>query len=387
MLIDHVIAGLSPSAGGPTRTVLQLTDALAERDDARVRLITQSAMAQAVSGSRSPLVERHVGEGHSRLQLALGLPGRTALFGALKSKTPNLLHCNGIWHPLNHWCARTAHQKCIPLVLQPRGMLEPRALGHRALKKRLALALYQRTDLECAALVVATAEQEAEHLRQFGLRQPIAVIPNGVDLHAARTSGEASTRQNDGLRRALFLGRVHPVKGLLHFLEAWAALDAQGWLLQIAGPDEGGHLAEVLAKARQLGIAEGVQYLGALDDEAKWSAYQDADLFVLPSFTENFGVVVAEALAAGLPVITTTGTPWRDLQIHDCGWWVSPTVAGLQEALTDALTSPLQRLREMGERGRAYVQRYDWSHIAGDMLAAYRWVLGRGPQPDCVRTD
>lgn len=387
MLIDQVIAGLSATAGGPTRTVLQLADALALNERTAVRLVTQSAPGKNIVRPRSAMVDFRVGEGRGTLSQALGLPGRTALLGALKSKTPDLLHCNGIWHPLNHWCASVARTCCIPLVIQPRGMLEPWALGHRAWKKRLALALYQRADLESAALLVATAEQEAEHFRQFGLQQPIAVIPNGVDLQAAKTSCNTSTRQHDGLRRALFLGRVHPVKGLLHLLAVWATLDPQGWLLQIAGPDEDGHLAEVLAKARQLGILDGLQYLGELDDKAKWSAYQDADLFVLPSFTENFGVVVAEALAAGLPVITTTGTPWQDLQTYDCGWWVSPTVAGLHAALTDALASLPQRLREMGEQGRAYVQRYDWSHIAEDMLSAYRWVLGQGPQPDCVRTD
>jgi glycosyltransferase involved in cell wall biosynthesis len=271
-------------------------------------------------------VDARIVESASKIRLSLALPGRQALSRALSNKKSDVLHLNGIWHPLNHWASVAARRYGIPIIVQPHGMLEPWALGHRAWKKRLALALYQRRDLEAATLLVATAEQEAEHFRQFGLKKPIAVIPNGVDLKAAKIYKKKPRIDDNGLRRALFLSRIHPIKGLHNLLEAWAAIASQDWLLQIAGPDEGGHLTEIQAKAKQLGISEHVQYLGEFDDEAKWLAYQKADLFVLPTYSENFGVVVAEALAAGLPVITTTGAPWNGLTTHDCGWWVAPTV-------------------------------------------------------------
>jgi len=387
MKIVHVVPSLSPAAGGPTRAVLQLTDALAASDAAQVRLITQSAVGHAIASSNSPLVGRLVGDSRNGLTLALGLPGRRVLTAALNAQLPDLLHANGIWHPLNHWCASTARRRGIPLVIHPRGMLEPWALAWKGGKKRLALALYQRRDLESAALLVATAEKEAEHFRQFGLRQPIALVPNGIDLQGALSYCTVLRERAQGIRRALFLGRIHPVKGLVNLMEAWASVAPAGWHLQLAGPDADGHLGEIRRLSRRLGISEQVQYLGELDDAAKWAVYRQAELFVLPSFTENFGVVVAEALAAGLPVITTTGTPWQDLQTYGCGWWVAPSVGGLNDALSDAMRAPYQCLREMGERGRNYVQRYDWSHIAVDMLDVYRWVLGRGPRPDYVRID
>ncbi|MCF7995745.1 MAG: glycosyltransferase [Chromatiaceae bacterium] len=248
----------------------------------------------------------------------------------------------------------------------------------------MALALYQRRDLETAALLVATAEQEAENLRRFGLRQPIAIIPNGVDLLGGKVASTSEAAARKSLRYALFLSRVHPKKGLENLLRAWAKTQPQDWILQIAGPDEGGHLAQVLALAKRLGISHQVQYLGEFDDRAKWAVYRDADLFVLPTFSENFGVVVAEALSQGLPVITTTGTPWEDLRTYGCGWWVEPSEAGLQQALVKAFGLPAGRLAEMGERGRDYVQRYDWPVIAGQMLDAYRWVLGVDDKPDYV---
>lgn len=388
MLIDLVIPDLSLAAGGPTRTVVQLSTALACCSDTAVRLISQAHTGvDSLLPNHKSAVETGVGYTTSAARLKLGLPGRETLQRALAKKHPQIIHSNGIWHPLNHWAARAARRHAIPLVIHPRGMLEPWALGWHATKKRLALALYQRRDLESAALLVATAEQEAENLRRLGLHQPIAVIPNGVDLQGGRSASCTEAVGPRTIRHALFLSRVHPKKGLENLLMAWANIQPRGWVLQIAGPDEGGHLRQVLALAERLGISEQLQYLGEFDDRAKWAVYRDADFFILPTFSENFGVVVAEALSQGLPVITTTGTPWEDLHTYGCGWWVEPSEAGLREALTEAFALSAGGLVEMGERGRAYVQRYDWSVIAGQMLEAYRWVLGHGPLPECIHLD
>jgi glycosyltransferase involved in cell wall biosynthesis len=391
MLIDLVVPGLDVAAGGPTRTVVQLSDALAECSEAEVRLISQARIGADILLPKRGSVNSCVARTKNAVSLKLGLPGRQSLHSAHVLMRPQILHSNGIWNVLNHWSTDIAFRHGIPLVIQPRGMLEPWALRWRGTKKRLALALYQRRDLELAALLVATSEQEADNFRRFGLHQPIAVIPNGVDLHGGQlvavTGGVKETTRQDMVRNALFLSRVHPIKGLVNLLMTWATINPRHWMLQIAGPHEGGHLREVLALAEQLGINDKVQYLGELDDMKKWTVYRHADLFVLPTFSENFGVVVAEALSQGLPVITTTGTPWEDLRTFGCGWWVEPSEAGLRDALSEAFALPARRLVEMGERGRAYVQRYDWSVIAGQMLDAYRWVLGQGPLPDCIRLD
>jgi glycosyltransferase involved in cell wall biosynthesis len=326
----------------------------------------------------------------SEIELSIGLAGKVALDAAMSRELPEILHIHGLWDMLTHWAASAARKAKVPLVIQPRGMLEPWALEWKARKKRLALLLYQRKDLETACVLVATAEQEAENFRRFGLKQPVAILPNGVDLsHASCDRSQEGFRTrigaSAGVKKALFLSRVHPKKGLTNLLKAWSGLDTRGWILQLAGPNEGEHLAEVLLLARQLGLGDQVQYIGEFNDDAKWSVYANADLFILPTFSENFGIVVAEALAAGLPVITTTGTPWQDLETHHCGWWVPPTVQGLKMALADALSTPAQRLTEMGERGRVYVQRYNWSDIAVQMLHVYSWLLGNASKPDFVR--
>ena len=387
--VAHVVAGLHPKSGGPSRTVIGLCDALARQSELDITLLCQGRLGEPVVPSSVAAMDCRVAQSNSAIALTCGLPVWRELKRLVQTNSPALIHSHGLWAPVNHWAASAAKRSGIPLVIQPRGMLEPWALNHKALKKKIAMALFQRRDLESAALFIATAAMEYESIRALGLRQPVAVIPNGVQFGPAPLPGNTAVAPvpHRPERLALFLSRVHPKKGILNLLNAWALAAPQGWRLQIAGPDEGGHLAEVMALARKLGIDHAVDYLGELAGDAKTQAYLGADLFVLPTFSENFGVVVAEALAHGLPVITTRGAPWADLETFGCGWWVDIGVDPLVHALREAMALRDDERRAMGERGRAYVRRYDWDDIARQTIGVYRWVLGQGPQPDCVRTD
>jgi len=384
--VVHVVASLHPSAGGPSRTVVQLTDALARHAGVDVTLLSQGFAGER-SVSSGGGANRCVLESPSRRALQFGLPVRRELIRLGQSQRPALIHGHGLWLPVNHWTSAFACRHGVPLVIQPRGMLEPWALNHKGMKKRIAMALFQRHDLESAKLFVATAEQEYTNIRALGLRQPVAVIPNGVLMDTALRAACAAMLPEKAERTALFLSRVQSKKGILNLLHAWAAVAPTGWRLKIAGPNEGGHLSEVIALARVLGIDQAVEYLGEVDGEAKTRAYLDADVFVLPTFSENFGVVVAEALAHGLPVITTRGAPWADLETYGCGWWIEIGIEPLVQALREAMALSDDERRAMGARGRDYVRRYDWDGIAKQTIDVYRWVLGQGPQPDCVRTD
>ena len=383
----HCVPSLDPRHGGPSRTVVALADALASQTGCRVGLVSQGWRGAAKVQSEVSRVARIISLSDSWLALSLGLPLRRALtqVGTTGWFSPHLIHCHSVWHPANHWAARAACRWGVPLIIHPRGMLEPWALGQKAWKKRLALALYQQRDLETAAALVATSEMEYLNLRRLGLRQPVAVIANGVNLPALAQAVKVQGRAHE--RVALFLSRVHPKKGVLELVRAWGQVAPAGWRLRIVGPDEGGHWSEVARLVDQLDVGATVDYLGPLEGERKVALYREADLFVLPTFSENFGLVVAEALAYGLPVITTRGAPWADLETHGCGWWIETGVAPLVEALRAAMALSDAERAAMGARGRVYVRRYNWDVIAAETLALYRWVLGQGERPGCVRTD
>jgi glycosyltransferase involved in cell wall biosynthesis len=187
---------------------------------------------------------------------------------------------------------------------------------------------------------------------------------------------EAEKVFRSGPRSALFLGRIYPIKGLLMLVEAWARVRPDGWLLRIAGPDEDGHQKQVEKAVAAAGLGEAVSFTGPVGYQMKKSTFFNADLVVLPSHSESFGIVVAEALAHGLPALTTTGTPWSILPESGCGWWVDATVDGIAEGLRQATTLDPEALRSMGAKGRALViARFGWKRVADLMLSTYESVL------------
>ena len=252
-------------------------------------------------------------------------------------------------------------------------------------RKPVALALFQRACLNDAACIHATSALEAQSVRQAGFTNPIAVIPNGVQVPAdlpTRSAGHHDTK------RALFLSRIHPKKGLLNLIRAWHEVSPIGWELVIAGPDEGNHLREVKAAIQECALQNSVSFRGEVVGDAKTQLYLESDLFVLPSFSENFGLVVGEALACGVPVITTRATPWETLETHQCGWWIDVGLAPLVQALREATSLQSEQLQEMGLRGREFVKtNYSWKQVAEQMLDVYEWVLGRRSPPECVHFD
>lgn len=267
-------------------------------------------------------------------------------------------------------------------MISPHGMLEPWALAHKGLKKRLAWPIYQKRILQRANCLHATSQYEGENLRRLGLTAPIAIIPWGVEVSECGRRGGNFCGQEKSL---LFMGRLHPVKGLPLLLEAWAKVTRRGWKLRIAGPDEGGHQTELQRLVGALGIQDSVEFLGPVWGEAKEQMFLESDLFVLPTYSENFGIAVAEAMAYGLPVITTHGAPWKVLEEEGCGWWVPVSVEGIAAALEDALRKEPEELAGMGALGRKIVaERFAWSAVAEQFLESYRWLLGRGGKPAFV---
>ena len=308
---------------------------------------------------------------------------RPSLVALCKQHQFDVLHDHGVWLPSNHATASVARTNRIPLVVSVRGMLEPWSLGYRAWKKRAAWHLYQRADLCGAKLLHATSNQEAENLRRLGLRQPLVILPNGIDPPAFHLRGKRGSPE----RTAVFLSRLHPKKGLLDLVEAWAIVRPAGWRVVVAGPDEGGHRSEVEARVRAVALQDDFEFIGPVDDSEKWALLGRSDLFLLPSHSENFGVAVAEALACGVPVITTRACPWGGLEQHGAGWWIDVGVPGLVEALRDAVNLSEVRWSSMSAAASSFGGTFAWPRIAEQMLSAYSWLAGRGSRPSCVTVD
>lgn len=332
-------------------------------------------------------VRTHLCSGRNSLSALLrGNSAYESELRLIRRSTPSdlVIHDHGIWLPTNHWVAGMSRSLGVPRVVSPRGMLSPWALGYQRWKKKVAWLAYQHRDLRSATALHVTSEEEAEEVRALGLRQPLVVLPNGVDVPDKTATFTAEA----GERSALFLSRIHPKKGLLNLVNAWSRVRPRQWRLIIAGPDDSGHAKEVERLAAAEGIASQIEFIGSVPDSEKWDLYRRAHLFVLPTFSENFGIVIAEALATGLPVITTVGAPWRKVLQYHCGWWVDLGVEPLAAALKEATDLGPAQLAEMGARGRDLVSReFSWSHIATKMHEAYLHLLGKARRPSMVYTD
>ena len=385
MKVLLTIAGLDPEFGGPSRSVPALAEALA-RNAVSVELFA----CESAAGQGTPRLPDASLVSTRLLPFADRASHWTArsngFFSALRERavTDTVIHDNGLWLPSNHAVVTAARVFQRPLLISPRGMLTPWARQYRGLKKQLAWWLYQRRDLRQAQVLHATSPAEAEGFRKAGFSQPIAVVPNGVELPLLNRKSEIGNRKSE-IRTVLFLSRIHPVKGLANLIEAWAQIKPVGWRVVVAGDDENGHRQELEEMIRQRQLAGQFEFIGPVQGEAKLELYQRADLFVLPSHTENFGIAIAEALAAGLPVITTRGTPWEELETRRCGWWVEIGAEPLANALQQAFQMSDAEREEMGRRGRKLIEeKYTWPAAAQKMAAVYGWMLGHEPKPECV---
>ena len=395
MKILHIITGISRSSGGPSRSSQGLVAA-----ECRAGV---DAWIYPFDGAEPWIegVRKYKPQG--------------AELNAADLAQFDIVHIHGIWSPRLHNVAKMCRAARVLYITAPRGMLEPWSLKQKWLKKRIARWLYQDRDLKKAAALHATAKSEAEQFRRLGFKNRIIISPNGVNVPDCALSTKHQALGTDEKRRALFVSRMHPKKGALELVETWARVKPEGWcceLVYTVNSDEE-HAYEQKVKDRILALGMSYQdkdgaihsltptqdsnfiFTGPLDDEKKWEAYARADLFVLSTYSENFGIVIAEALWAGVPVITTKGTPWKELEDCKCGWWIDlPSVettvksrgqkwttldAALKEALTLHCTttaSDYDSLPQMGRRGHDLVERnYTWSAVCDKMIAGYEEVL------------
>ena len=368
-------AKMSSAAGGLSVSVPGLAHGLDVFDDIEMHVLgTRDPADPEAAMNWGPRVQAFAVAGPASLQRA------PEMKPALEELAPDVIDVQGLWTwtswvSLDHW---RRHHK--PYVITPRGMLDPWARHNSAWKKRLFATFAENAHLRHAHCLRATAELEAEHFRDMGLRAPIAVVPNAMPIP------KLAPRPANQRHQVLFLSRIHPKKGVDVLLQAWAKLQDSHpqWDLVIAGIDENGHEAELKAQAGRLRLQR-VTFFGPVHGAAKDALYRGSDLFVLPTHAENFGLVVAEALAQEVPVITTTNAPWLGLEEKDCGWWIPLNRERLVDSMADAMSRPQADLWAMGARGRAWIKTdFAPEHVAAKMRDVYLWCAGQAERPDHV---
>lgn len=341
---------------------------------------------QLLSKELGKIVELHVATQRSENMLKLEnctvhfLPSWKHIFkmkhkwGKLLNEIkPDVVHCNCCWIPDSALTQKWAQEKGYKVVLTPHGMLEPWILQrHYYTKKVPALWLYQRGAVKKADMVHATAASEKEHLLQLGWNDKIMIVPNGIDVDSIQMKSSWKRTGN-----ILFLSRVHPKKGINYLIEAFAKLDGD-YNCIIAGEGDESYVDELKTLAGKLDISERVKFVGGIYGDEKWRLFREADVFVLPTHSENFGIVVAEALACGTPVITTVGTPWEELNTCHCGWWTEIGTEPTLTAIRSFANCSEQELEQMGRNGRLLVEeKYSAKAEAEGMVRMYKSILER----------
>lgn len=385
MKILQLTSSLSAKSGGPPMVVTRLAAAQAGLGHE----VTLCAYATAPGDAESPVDMERSGGRLTNVRMPRGgslervYPRAGMAF--LRDMLPSfdVLHIHSLWEPICLGASMVARSLGVPYALAPHGMLDPWALSEKALKKKVFLALAYRRMVERAAMVHALSRYEAESIRGLGVRAPIETIPNGVFLEEidplpAKGTFFAARPELKGEPYALFLSRLHPVKGLDVLCDAFALVlrECPSARLVVVGPDWGAQGA-LEAQAKALGVADRVHLTGPLYGKDKFAAMVDASCFVLPSRHEAFSVAIVEALAAGCPPVISEQCHFAEVEGEGAGFCVAREAARVAEPMVHLLRDA--GLREtMGRAGRAMVEaRYTWPRIAAASVEAYARARAR----------
>jgi len=321
----------------------------------------------------------------------------------LETAQPDIVHTHGIWRYASHAVNQYCRKRKAPYIVSPHGMLDPWALKTSEWKKRLISFLYETQHLQEAQCLRSLCKAEADAMRALGLQNPICIIPNGVELPppTAPNTPPWGRFLESNARVLLYVGRIHPKKGLPDLIRAWAGVRKQSvilnqWALVIVGVDQVGHGAELAALSRELGVPVhdtntrsaprgGVLLLGPLYGPEKSAAYRHADMLVLPSLSEGLPLVVLEAWSYGLPVMMTHACNLPEGFAANAAVRIEPNPESIARGLDALIQISRSDLQTIGSRGRALVtEKFSWSRIATDMKSVYEWLLGGGNAPECV---
>lgn len=372
MKVLTFLTSISLKTGGPARSVPMLVKGLAEKGvDITLMIVRSDDMnTHALEGTTAKL---HVLDKYDAAEVE----------AFIMAEKFDIIQIQSLWDPKYHMLVKIAQRHNIPYLITPRGMLEPWSLTQSKWKKKIAMMLYQKSDLNKAACVFTTAEMEAKHVHELGVHVPCSVIPNGIETegYPCRTSIDVVKKQ------VLFLSRIHIKKGIELLIDAWKKIinDFLGWKLVIVGNGEPEYIECLNQRILSLGLTDSVEIKEPVFGSAKLELYQSSSLFVLPSYSENFGMAIAEAMSCGVPALTTTNCPWGILNETKTGWCIDLSVETLEKTLREALSIEPEKLYEMGQQSSKLVfENFNYRNVAARTKELYEWILGKGNKPSHI---
>ena len=376
MKVLFFITSISLKGGGPSRSVPMMAKGLSEAgvDVALLTFYSEDMNTHALEGSSVELITLKDGFVFSEIE------------SMIRERRFDVVQLQSIWSPVYHKMAKICRKLGMPYIVTPRGMLEPWSLQQKSFKKKLAMFLYQKNDLNKAACIYTTADMEAQNVKDLRIKAPCSVIPNGIetDGYPCRTSSAIVKK------RILFLSRIHVKKGIELLIDSWKdlAVSFPEWEVKIVGNGEEEYINELKLKISRSGLEKCIKILPPVFGQAKVELYQSSALFVLPSYSENFGMVIAEAMSCGVPVITSEFTPWGVLNEEKAGWCIALSVEKLIATLREALNKNPEELYKMGQKGAELVRaRYDYRSVAKQTVSLYEWLINSGEKPEFVKLD
>ena len=384
MKVGFLVSSVSREAGGLFESVRGLAKAVTSTNTtANVFGITDTKSAVDLQEWRPLSVETF------RPQFrAWGYSNQ--LVPALLGADLDILSTHGLWKYCSvasqRWNRRTGR----PYIVHSEGMLESWALRNAGWKKRFAALLYEDRHLRSAACLRALCEAEAQSIRSYGMRNPICVIPNGVDLpDLSETPKLQAQSLADDRKILLYLGRLHPKKNLVNLIRAWKQIPDShrgDWVLAIAGWDQAGYERELKKLTRDYGFTDSVQFLGPLFGQDKDAAYGACHAFILPSLSEGLPITVLEAWASAKPVLMTGECNLPEGFAAGAALQIGTAPEEIAAGLKQLIEMSDDDRRAVGDRGRTLVAtKFSWPRIGEQMRSVYEWILGGGTTPESVR--
>lgn len=384
MKVCLVTAHLSRAAGGLNHSVPGLALALEKLDHCESYVV-------GVTDRLNPLDHREWGTNvHAHNQYGPQAFGwAPAISTTLYALSPHIIDAQGLWMYPALATLQYAKRTGCPYVITPRGMLDPWALARSDWKKRLVCRWFQGAHLRGAACIRALAGAEVQAIHACGLRNPVALVPNGVDLPGRPPTRDAHV----GLQTLLFLGRIDPKKGISELLQAWALVQSDArdaaWRLQLTGWGDPSYVARMRRLAADLALDPAAFVItGPQYGDAKAQAFRDAAAFILPSYSEGLPMAVLEAWSYGLPALLTDDCNLPDGFRAGAALRIEIIPRSIANGIRDMIHMGDARRSVMGEAGRSLVeQRFTWPIVARQMREVYAWILGGGSPPPCVLMD